>query len=152
MQFHDLPTPEWVAKNAGNKLRPAEIKRTGGEVEDCYIKQFRCPYDVLAEMEVLVNDYSHTVDMLFRSQQAFAGRTIRGESTSGNDTDTGALWRRIIREIKARDAAYIAWLGADLLDGMDLAGMRWGFYQTASHTETLLQLAQKIALDFMKEN
>lgn len=150
MQVESLPTKEWLAKNAGNKLRPAEIKRTGQEVEECYMLAFRTPYDVLASLDVLRGDYLHTVDMLFRASEGFRGRSIsNGEANSGDGVEIRQYWLMITREIGKRDADYLAWLGSDIADY--IPALKWGFYQTASQTEHLLQQAQKIALDFMRD-
>lgn len=149
VHVQDLPTPEWLAKNAGNKLRPAEIKRTGKEVEECYMLAYRTPYDVLASLDVLNGDYLHTVDMLFRASEAFRGRSIsNGEANTGEGSEIRQYWLMVLREFPKRDADYLAWLGSDVSG--NIPAIKWGFYQTASHTEQLLQQAQKIALDFMR--
>lgn len=150
MHIDTPPTPEWIARNAGNKLRQAEVKRTGGEVESCHMLAYRCPYDVLASLDVLGNDYSHTVDMLFRASEAFKGRSLsNGEANSGEGQEIRRYWLMVLRETPRRDADYLAWLGSDI-EG-DISAIRWGFYQTSRQTEILLEHAQKIALDFMRD-
>lgn len=149
MQLETPPTPEWIAKNAGNKLRSAQVRSTGKEVIDCHMLAYRCPYDVLDEMDVLTHDYRHTVDMLFRAREHFAGRMIKGAEGFGLDDgmELRRLWVVMLRETPKRDADYLAWLGSDI-EG-DIAAMRRGFYQTAARTEDLLQKASKIVLDFI---
>lgn len=150
MQVESPPTKEWLKHQRGNQMRHAEIKRTGGEVEGCYMLAFRTPYDVLASLDVLAGDYLHTVDMLWRASEGFRGRSIsNGDGNTGEGAEIRQYWLMITREIPKRDANYLAWLGSDI-EG-DIAALKWGFYQTAPQTERLLQQAQKIALDFMRE-
>jgi len=150
------PTPEWIKKNSGNTLRSAKIIGTDKEIQDCQIKKYRIPYDLLDEMGLLTRGFHQTVDGLFRAHLAFIGgsgiATMSNSKGGGEGGEIRGYWLRILQHKPLLpDINTLIWLGSEIQDEFNPKAYRDVFNAIHKRLELSLLECEKIYIDWSGE-